>query len=134
MIKEICDPLETIFEHLAKKRASKKIKKEFNTNISEFDVFFKEDTSLIREFSKRCNIDYELAEKIAIIFFEEIKKVMLNGGVARIRAFGVFYINGPHFDRFHNVVLPKDKYTKFLPSFKAFPKFKKLNNDTNNKV
>ena len=124
MIKEIEDPIETIQEYLAKKRISKKIKKQFNTNLSEYDVYFKEDTSLIEEFAKKCNIDYELANKIAVIFFEEIKKGMLNGCVVQIHYFGKFFINGIHFNKKGKLVLP-DKDSHFYPKFKAGTIFKR---------
>lgn len=125
MIKEIIHPLETIQEFLAKRRASKKIRKKFNTKITEYDVFFKEDTRLIQELADRCGIDYGLAERFAIVVFEEIKKTLIEGEIIKIPKFGTFYLNGPHHNNKHEIVLPKEKYGKFLPKFKAFVTFKK---------
>jgi len=125
MIKEIAHPLETIQEFLAKRRASKKTRKKFKTSITEYDVFFKEDVKLIQELADRCGIDYELAERFATVVFEEIKKVLIEGEIIKIPKFGTFYLNGPHHNSKHEIVIPKERYGNFLPKFKAAVLFKK---------
>ena len=124
MIKEIEEPLETIQEYLAKKKASKFVKKEFNTKLSEYDIYFKEDKSLVEELAKKCNIDYSIAEKICVFFFEEIKKGILDGNIIFIQNLGKFFINGPHFNKKGKFVLP-DKACRFYPKFKASIVFKR---------
>jgi len=126
MIKEIENPAETIYEFLAKKSAEKKIKKLYKTKMLQSDVIIKEDTPLITELSAKCAISYDLAEKIASVFFEEIKKSMLDGDVVCLGGLGKFYISAPHFDQFANVVILKEKKAKLNPKFKVSPDFKAL--------
>ena len=124
MIKEIEEPLETIQLYLARIKASRKVKRDLGTKLTEYDVHFKEDKSLIEEFAKRCNIDNALAERIATFFFEEIKKGMLGGCVVQIYFLGKFFLNGPHLNSKGKIVLPNETSWCF-PRFKASVIFKR---------
>ena len=125
MLKEIEEPLETIHEFFLKRRASKSVKKEFNTNLSEYDVYFKEDTALVKELAEKCNIDYNIAEQICIAFFEEIKRQMIDGNIVNMFEFGKFYLNGLHKNNKGKVVIPPKK-CRCYPKFKASVIFKRF--------
>ncbi len=125
MIEEIEYPLPTIQEYIRDRRISKRIRKEMNTRITEFDVFFNRDTYLIDELSKRCDISREFAEKLLIVFFEEIKKNILAGNLVILSGFGKFYINGPHKHSDGKTKLP-DMQGRFVPKFKAAFSIKKV--------
>lgn len=125
MIKEIPNPLETIQEFLAKRLASKRIRKKFKTNLTELDVYFEQDVELIKEFSERADISYEEAERIAMAFFEEIKRQLIDCNIINIENFGKFYLDGPHIDEHGKYVFPSEKRTRVRPSFRAHLQFKK---------
>ena len=108
MIDEIKNPLPTIFQYLSKKAAVKRIKKQLNTNRSEYDVAFETDDFVIKMLSERCNIDEDLSNKLFVALFEEIKKSMLNGDTVYIKRLGEFYIAGK------NQIAPRFKSSVIL--------------------
>jgi len=72
---------------------------------------------LIEELSEKCNIDKDLALSFLTVFFEEIKKGMMDGEIIKIYKLGKFYVNGPQRGGDGKVVLPSENST-FTPKFK----------------
>ncbi|MFZ4795846.1 MAG: HU family DNA-binding protein [Bacteroidia bacterium] len=116
MIKEIPNPEENIYDYRAYKKA--KINLRLKYKVSESDVSFDEEKSLLNEIAEKTGLSYDEVNEISTLFFEEIKTCMINGEFAIIKNLGKFYINGPHFDKFHNVVCPTEK-SCCVPNFKA---------------
>lgn len=122
MLREIKDPLENIFEFEARKKSQEQVQEEFNTKLTELDVLFNNDREFIELFAKKANIPIETADRIAIAFFEEIKRNLFIGNAIVISRLGKFFINLPRKSR-----NKKDKTRIYLPSehgrFKWFPRF-----------
>jgi nucleoid DNA-binding protein len=107
MIEEIPNPLPSIFDIIDQKRLENRIKRNTKTKLGLYDVAFNTDNSLVEEFSKECNIDYTKALSFLTVFFEEIKKEVMQGNIVKLYNFGKFYVNGPHRGCTGKVVMPK---------------------------
>lgn len=129
MIKEINNPLISIFEIAEHKNLIRRLKKRTKSALGIYDVAFNTDYSLVEELSKKYNIDEDKALSFLIVFFEEIKKEMMDGGIVKLVGLGKFYINGPHRDKNCNLVMPSEKsplYPKFKLSVQMKRKLKSL--------
>jgi len=118
MIDEIEYPLPTIQEHRDRVNLTKRLRKKYGTGSSEYDVSIKTDRTIITELSEKCDIDEELAERLLVVFFEEIKKCMVNGIVLIIENFGKFYVCGLNRNNNRKLSLPSNR-SPIIPSFKA---------------
>ena len=135
MIKEIPEPYETIYEFLARKKSAEKVRKKYNIKLSEYDVEFKEDNTIIQEFALRSGLHYKTAEKIGRIFFEEIKRALISGKSVQIQNFGLFYttwVSTIEIDGKKVSGIPDHKSCVNIPRLRAFfgmKKYVKNNNE-----
>jgi len=125
MIKEIENPFQTIFDIVEHRRLINRLKKKTKSILGIYDVAFNNDQTLIEDFAKECNIDKSLALSFLTVFFEEIKKEMMNGGIIKIRKLGKFYVNGPHKGCSGKTIIPP-KNCALLPRFKPAVRLKRL--------
>lgn len=124
MIKEIKNPLPTIFDIVEHRRLVNRLKKKTKSVLSMYDVAFNTDRSLVDDLAEKCNISESLALSFLIVFFEEIKKEMMNGGIINIPGLGKFYVNGPHKGSSGKAIIPPEN-CRLTPKFKPFKSIKK---------
>jgi len=124
MIKEIKNPLPSIFDMIEHRKLIARIKKKTKATLGIYDVAFISDPTLIDELAEKCNINKGFALSFLTIFFEEIKKGLMEGTIINLKGFGKFYINGPHRGCNGKVVLPPEN-CPLIPKFKASPNLKK---------
>jgi len=117
MIEEIRNPSPSIYDIIEHKKLINRIKRKTKTKLGIYDVAFNSDYSLIEEFSEKCNVDKDFALSFITIFFEEIKKGMMEGKVIGLLGFGKFYVNGPHKGTDGKTILPSNK-SRIFPKFK----------------
>lgn len=124
MITEIPNPYPSIFEIIEHDKLIEKLKKINTNNLGLYDVNFNSDYTLVKEFSEKCDVDEETALSFLIVFFEEIKKELINGRIVSLPKFGKFYLNGPHKGKEGYSIIPSNK-SRLLPKFKASVLFKR---------
>jgi len=124
MIKEIKNPLPTIFDIVEHRRLLTRLKKKTKSALGIYDVAFNSDRTLVDELAEKCGIDKSLALSFLTVFFEEIKKEMMNGGIISIAGFGKFYVNGPHKGVSGRTIIPPEN-CRLMPKFKPGVTLKK---------
>jgi nucleoid DNA-binding protein len=124
MIKEIQNPLPSIFDIVEHNRLINRLKKKTKTKLGIYDVAFTSDFTLVEDFANKCDINKDEALSFLTVFFEEIKKELMSGGIINICGFGRFYINGPHKGNKGKVILPS-KNARISPKFKPSVTLKK---------
>ena len=129
MIDEIKNPLPTIksyLQFLANKKKNRKQKKDLEgnvindaSNLTDLDVCFNGDTSMIEEFSEKLGISYSLAEASFISFFEELKLQLMEGRVTFVVGLGKFYVSAPCRNVKGKFSMPNLK-KRIIPKLSAF--------------
>jgi nucleoid DNA-binding protein len=101
MIEEIKNPIEGMsFLRGKEKIVNKFLKKAGSIKylpkyLNQYDVFIKTDLRLIDEVAKEAKISKKKAETYLVVFFEDIKRSLLDGFRVDIPGFGNFLIYNP---------------------------------------
>jgi nucleoid DNA-binding protein len=87
-------------------------------------IRFDRDPSLVKEFAEACQLDEKMAKDILIVFFDEIKRMLLEGNVVTFSNLGKFYIGASNMqDGYVNAEID----TKFaVPKFRASHGLRKM--------
>lgn len=79
-------------------------------------IRFDRDRSFVDEFIGVCGIEPQFAEEILTIFFDEVKKNMLQGNIIWINEFGKFYLGISNYQKYK--VLPEINPKYIFPRLK----------------
>lgn len=101
MIEEIKNPIEGMSYLRGKAKAENKFLRKAGSikylpkYLNQYDVFIKTDLKLIDELAKEAKISKKKAETYLVVFFEDIKRSLLEGFRVDVVGFGSFLTYNP---------------------------------------